>query len=91
MGQDLAVKGILGGQLSFAMPAPGQGTIKGEFSANDVTARVGEDQVATKSLKIPVDIELTGGASSRAVVKQLAAIVDQGQVSITADVPLQGV
>lgn len=90
-GTELGVKGILSGQIDANMPRPMEGTVKGELAASNVAATVGKDQIATKQLRIPVDVALSGGGdATRVAINQLGVLLDQAKVNVTGDLPLAG-
>lgn len=88
-GSDLAVKGVLSGQIDAAMPRPMEGTVKGELAASDVTTMLGKDQIVTKQLRIPVDVALSGGGdATRVAINQIGVLLDQAKVNVMGDLPL---
>lgn len=90
-GTDMAMKGLLSGQIDANLARPMEGTAKGELAATNVVTTLGKDQIATKQLRIPIDVAMTGqGDAARLAINQLAVLLDQARVGVTGDMPVGG-
>lgn len=88
-GSDVALKGLVEGQIEATIARPGEATVNGQIAAANVAAKVGADEFATSKVVLPIDVAIAEGLTApRVKINQLGVSLDQGSVSVAGEVPV---